>query len=111
MRRALASAQPATRMCLHARQVRILLEPCYAHCQGTKRGSSGSSQDKAAGEAAAKGKAPAPVEEDAPVPDDPGASASSDFQKLQVISCFIVSCLRMHPVGYYLSKVMSTLPA
>ena len=79
--------------------------------QPTKRGSSGSSQDKAAGEAAAKGKAPAPVEEDAPVPDDPGASASSDFQKLQVISCFIVSCLRMHPVGYYLSKVMSTLPA
>ncbi len=50
-----------------------------------KGGSSGSSEDKAAGEAAAKGKVPAPVEQDAVLADDSGASASSDFQKLQVI--------------------------
>ena len=60
--------------------------------QTAKRGSSGSSEDKAAGEAVAKGKAPAPVEEDAVLADDPGASASSDFQKLQVRSWLLVAC-------------------
>ena len=61
----------------------------------------GSSDAKAAKEAAAKGKAPAPVEQDAGLADDPSASASSDLQKLQAGIWILVSCVYVCFLEFY----------